>query len=163
MSTGFAVALGVLVILAAAGAYTDVRYRRLPNLLCLGLCIAGLVYAVAVQQRQIDVRTLAHGPSALSNLAHVALALGVGMALYALRWFGAGDAKFYAGLAAWLPLGKAVSFLVATSLAGVVLLLAWFSWRRLSGKRMVARRDDESGKFPYGVAIAVGAVMAFLP
>lgn len=46
------------------------------------------------------------------------------------------------------------------SLAGFGLILAWFLIRRLRGIPVQRRAQDDAGKFPYGVAIAAGAVLA---
>lgn len=153
------VALGILGVLAATGAWLDWSQRRLPNWLSILTAVAGLVYALTAQQ---------HGTSFItpapwwSNLAHGAIALIVGMVLFAMRWFGGGDAKFYAGIAMWFPLGKAVGLLASVALSGLALLIVWFIVRRLAGKKMVASKGDDSGKFPYGLAISLGAVLAFI-
>lgn len=151
----------VLALFVGYAAYSDVRFRRLPNLLCLILAICGLAYAGTVQQ-QHDFMALAAPAPFYSNIIHAAIALVAGMVLFAMRWIGAGDAKFYAAVATWFPLGKAGFLLVAVSTGGLVLVLCWFVLRRLAGHRVRQQTDEIWSKFPYGLAISSGALLAFL-
>jgi prepilin peptidase CpaA len=95
-----------------------------------------------------------------SHLLHALIALVVGIGLFAARIVGGGDAKFYAGIAAWFTLADGARLLLAVSLGGLVLFLVWFVYRRLSRKPISRRDGVAEGKFPYGVAIAAGAVIA---
>lgn len=141
--------VALLALIAAAACYFDITQRRLPNWLCLAALVAGLVFT-----------GLTGGPIDLGMAAvHAVAALLVGMALYALGAIGAGDAKFYAALAAWFSLWLAPVLLLWVSLCGLVLVVVWFAWRR-SLRR--ARKDDVFAKLPYGVAIAVGGLAAFV-
>ncbi len=142
-----------LCAVALAGCLTDLRQRRLPNWLCGLAWISGLGFL-----------TVAGGSSLmLMGLAHSVLALLVGMAIYAAGMIGAGDAKYYAGLAAWFPLSDGLRMLVMVSLAGFFLAGGWIIVSRLiARKRAVARRQGDFAKIPYGVAMAAGAVGTFL-
>lgn len=140
---------GVLALIAAVACYLDITQRRLPNWLCGGAFLAGLVFT-----------GLTGGPIDLGLAAlHAVAALLVGMALYALGAIGAGDAKFYAALAAWFSLWLAPVLLLSVSLCGLVLVVVWFAWRR---SLRTASKDDVFAKLPYGVAIAVGGLVAFV-
>ncbi|MDE2561354.1 MAG: prepilin peptidase [Sphingomonadales bacterium] len=142
----------VLVVLCLVGAWLDTRYRRLPNWLSLLALVSGLVASVVLT-----------GFGAIgSHLLHSLVILVIGMALFRFGLIGGGDAKFYTGIAAWFSLAQAPRLLLSISLSGLVLLIAWFVWRRLAGKRV--RKGAEAGedKFPYGVAIAAGAILSVL-
>lgn len=137
---------GLLAALALTGAWLDWRDRRLPNWLC-GAAIALGLGLVLVGQ--------GWGP-AWSHALHALIALAVGMALFAGGVIGGGDAKFYAALALWFPLGAGLRLLLLVSLAGLVLTLAMaaLAWR--SGRRL---RSGPGGQtVPYGVAIAAGVL-----
>ena len=142
-------ATALLALGALIGAWLDARYRRLPNWLCALTAIAGLavVYFEA-------------GPTSVAWAgAHAILALIIGMVLFRLGMVGGGDAKFYSACAAWLPLQWGLTLLLSVSLAGLLLVVVWFSIRGLRR----SRNDAEKGKYaqvPYGVAIAVGALAA---
>lgn len=140
---------GVLALIAVAACYFDVAQRRLPNWLCLAAFLAGLAFT-----------GLTGGPIDLGLAAlHAVAALLVGMALFALGAIGGGDAKFYAALAAWFPLALAPVLLLSVSLCGLVLVVVWLTWRR---SLRTASKDDVFAKLPYGVAIAIGGLVAFV-
>ncbi len=146
------VALAVLAALGLVACWFDVRERRLPNSLVLATLVAGLGFAL-----------WRSGAGALPwHLAHLAIALVVGIGLYALRALGAGDAKYYAALAAWFTLGNALKLLMAVSFAGLFLALGWLAWRKLKGNPAPRKPLDDMDKVPFGVAMAAGAVLAQL-
>lgn len=143
--------IGLLTGLGLAACWFDVVQRRLPNWLSL------LTFSVG-----IGVALVTSGTAALPwNLVHALIALIVGMGLFALRAVGGGDAKYYAANAAWFGIDVALRLLVAVSMAGLVVLLIWAVWRRARGEKIFAKSPDERNKLPYGVAIAIGAVLAW--
>jgi len=141
-----------LALLCLTAAWYDLRLRRIPNWLCLLTAVAGLAYAAM---------PLTAGAPWWSFLLHGAVALVVGMGLFAIRWVGGGDAKFYAALACWFPFGRAPLLLIAVALSGLLLLIVWFTVRRLQGKKFRGTANDDAAKLPYGIAIALGAMLAF--
>lgn len=146
---------GSVIALSAiglVGSYHDLRFRRLPNWLSLTALILGLAAG-----------WLMHGAAwSGMSLLHALAALLAGMVLFRLGVIGGGDAKFYAGLAAWLPIRYGALMIGATSVVGIVVLAGWLIWRRMakSGAAMPAKHDDFS-RLPYGVAIATGAVATY--
>lgn len=82
--------------------------------------------------------------------------------MFSLGIIGGGDAKFYAALAAWFPLQRGFELLLLTSLAGLGLFLAWFVIRRIQRKPIVRKATDPMDKLPYGLAIGLGAIWAFV-
>ncbi|HEX7750942.1 MAG TPA: prepilin peptidase [Novosphingobium sp.] len=140
---------GVLVAACLAAGWGDLSVRRIPNWLCAATAIAGLGFAF-----------LAGGWPALgAHAAHAALALVIGMGLFAVGAFGGGDAKFYAAVAAWFALGEAAVLLMAVALCGLVLLLVWFTYRRAAGKPVRRTGGDPADSLPYGLAIGGGAMI----
>jgi prepilin peptidase CpaA len=148
-------ALAVLTALGLAACWYDIKERRLPNTLVLATLAAGL--GLAAWRGGAEVLPW--------HLAHLAVALGVGIGLYAIRALGAGDAKYYAALAAWFTLGDGLKLLMAVSFAGLVLALGWLAWRKFFGNsapRKPIKDMDDMDKVPFGVAMATGAVLALL-
>lgn len=145
-------ALAVLAVLGLLACWYDVKQRRLPNWLVLVTLAAGL--GLATWRSGFEVLPW--------HLAHLAIALGVGIGLYALRALGAGDAKYYAALAAWFTLGEAIKLLMAVSFAGLLLALGWLAWRKFSGNPAPRKPQEDQDKVPFGVAMAAGAVLALL-
>lgn len=142
--------LPALIALCVAAAWLDLTQRRIPNWLCGLTAFAGLTLA-----------TVLDGFSGLgSHALHTAVALLGGMALFALGGFGGGDAKFYAGVAAWFGLGDGVRLLLCVALGGLLLLIVWFGYRRIKGLPVRRTNDGPWDGLPYGVAIGVGAITA---
>ncbi len=131
--------------LALAGAVFDIRARRIPNALSATIAIAGIT-ATWVS---------GGGEIALSAVGHLLIALAIGMAIYALGMWGGGDAKFYAGTAAWFTLARFWELMLAISLVGLALIVVWFTVRRLLSLPLERGRR---GELPYGVAIAAGGI-----
>ncbi len=140
-------------MLVLVGAWLDTSYRRLPNWLALMLLFYGLAHCMFAG----DFYGL------ISGFGHALIALIVGMVLFRFGLIGGGDAKFYAGAAAYFVLPDGLRLLLAVSLAGLALVLVWFVLRRAMGKK-VSKVDDDHSKFPYGIAIAAGVIaLAFAP
>lgn len=153
MDVSTAIAGAGLLAIAMAGIWFDIRYRRLPNWLCAAALICGIGFGFATGGWHTF-------PPAL---LHFAIALAVGVGLFALGWLGAGDAKYYASLAIWFPLSDAPLLLGTVSLAGLALLVAWLPWRMRRRVRIggPSDPDDLFDKLPYGVAIALGVLATF--
>lgn len=135
--------------LAAAGAITDIRSRRIPNLLCIALAVVG-----------IATLALSAGVGALPWSLLIALvAVLTGMALFAAGMIGGGDAKFYAAAACGLPSQEWYHFLGWVSLSGLLLLFVMAISRRIAGKKVFKHGE---WSVPYGVAIFAGFVLTVL-
>jgi prepilin peptidase CpaA len=73
--------------------------------------------------------------------------------VFAAGWMGGGDVKLIGALALWFPLQPLLWMLAAMSLAGGAITLALAIEHRL-------RRRPGALEVPYGVAIAVAALLA---
>jgi Flp pilus assembly protein protease CpaA len=108
-----AIQWGIVLGASLVAVFTDLRARRIPNLLTLPLFVTGVLQA-----------TLLGGWSGLSDslLGSVALALPY-LILFVLAGGGAGDAKLMGAIGAWLGLMKGAVVLASVSLCGVALAL----------------------------------------
>ena len=137
------VSVSVLGACALGGAWSDIRERKLPNLLVLATLVCGLTLA-----------TLSGGLSSLgSHLGHFAIALAIGFGLFGLKFWGGGDGKFYGAVAAWFPFAEFFQLVFAISLVGLVLVVAMIVRKR--GKAFAR----QAASVPYGVAIGLGALV----
>jgi prepilin peptidase CpaA len=151
-----ALALPALVIAAAV---KDLTSFTIPNWISLALAAAFVPAALA-----------AGLPLPAAGL-HLAVGFGTllaGMALFALRWIGGGDAKLTAAVALWLGWPALLPFLVITMFAGGALSLGLLSLRApllrpivLAGPAWFVRLAEPKEGVPYGLAIAIGALAAF--
>ena len=172
MFTGSASAMvwgAAFTLLLAAGCVTDLRERRIPNVLIALLLAGGLLFAASSGPI---------GPSLVRSLAGVAAGFGIWIAFYIVGVMGAGDVKFFAAAGAWLGPGPTWRAALIAALAGGVLAVVFLlrerrlgdTLRRLAmaaSSRTVRLIDGRAGvdtvgrrPLPYGVALAVGALLA---
>ena len=155
--------------LLAVLCWYDCKYRRLPNALTLGLMLLSLVWRLVIGGW--------HGflDGLLGGLVCAAFIL----IPFLMRGAGGGDLKmiFGAGIATGLKLCFAE--LLFVSVTGVVLGLGMLIFRKVDGSRLkhyirsvfdprydrkagaenLPAREDERGRVPFGVAIAIGTVI----
>ena len=161
-----------LLVVAAIAVFTDVRERRIPN----WLTVSGVAIGLTVSAMELG------GFPVLAFLG-VVVALAIGFPMFALGAFGAGDAKLFAAVGAFVGPAGLLPVVLYGGVAGGLLAL-WSSIRRgavlllvvqstnlilylVTLGRLGERRtlgSDDAHAVPYGVAIAVGAVGAlFFP
>jgi prepilin peptidase CpaA len=160
----------VLVALAAgvgAGAFIDLRTRRVPN-------------AVTFPLAAIGVAAAASGMSELTVSGALA-GLGLGLLFmlpgYAFGATGAGDVKLLAAAGAWLgPAAIGVAFLYTALVGGVLAVIVARRRRRLAqtlegASKLITTRAANvheiehpaaNNRFAYAPAIAAGCLLAAL-
>ena len=113
---------------------------------------------------------LAGGMAPYEMLSHVgagALLLVVAFTCFAMGWVGGGDAKVAASVALWFGFAQLMNFLLYASLFGGALtfvLLQLRQWplpRILKGQAWLVRLHDMRTGIPYGIALAIGALMIY--
>lgn len=133
-------------------ALSDYLRRRIPNGVVIGLIV--LYFAAALARIS---------PSAvLSGLAAAGLAFAVTYLLYHFNVFGAGDAKLFTAVALFAGLGQLGTLALATVLIGgamAVLVLITRPGRAIRAMTTRGRDSGERSGIPYGVAIALGAIV----
>ncbi len=154
MTVAYFVALLAAICLALA-AYSDVRSFRIPN-----------IYPIAIIALFIGSRLWwGFTSDDWAHLLHFAVALAVGMGLFAAKWIGGGDAKLYAATALWFSGSHVALLIFATGIAGGVLAIGYVLFRKF-GRRDDGRPRTER-RIAYGLAIACGGIvvgaMAGLP
>jgi len=148
----------ILPLIAIAAAVHDVGTYRIPNWMSAVLLAVFIPAAV----------TAGLGPQVIAVDALVGLAaLVVGMGLFAGNLLGGGDAKIMAAMAPFMGLTALPQFVLFTAMAGGVLALFALAVRRLPerlrsrGPGWWRRLAEPRGPLPYGMAICVGALVAF--
>jgi prepilin peptidase CpaA len=158
MDTVTLLLLSVLPCLVIAAGLRDLTTMTIPNWISGLLILAFFPAAVMV------------GLSPMTVLTHVgvaAVALFVGMGLFAMRVIGGGDAKLMAAACLWLGITGSAMFVLWTGVAGGVFCLTlMFARTQLrpyvhGAPHWIDSLLEPRGDIPYGVAIAVGALMAF--
>ena len=108
------------------------------------------------------------------SLDAMALHVGAGMtvlvaafACFAFGWVGGGDAKIAAAAALWFGLPHLMNYLLYASLFGGALTLLLLQFRQwplpypLAGQHWLARLHAKESGIPYGIALAMGALLIY--
>jgi prepilin peptidase CpaA len=160
----------VFCVMLALCAWSDVKARRIPNWLTLGGIAVALI-----------LRATSGGAALAAGAQGAAVGIGLGMLLFGLKLFGAGDGKLLGAVGAFLGLGSLWVALLATGVAGGLLALRDARVRGttlqvlasvqstvvfwVTGGRRGERPSWGNATFdsvPYGVAICVGALVGWL-
>jgi len=103
----------------------------------------------------------------LMHLGAGAIVLVIGFACFAIGQVGGGDAKIAAAAALWFGFAHVMNFLLYASLFGGALTLLLLQFRQwplpygLAGQAWLARLHAKEGDIPYGIALAIGALMVY--
>jgi len=158
MDTVTLLLLSILPCMAIVAGLHDVTTMKIPNWISGLLIIAFFPTAFLV------------GLPPMVVLMHVGIAFAallVGMVLFARGYIGGGDAKLISASCLWMGLTGSGMFLVWTGLAGGLVCLGLIAARAqlqsytTGAPGWVAQLMEPRGDLPYGVAIAVGALMAY--
>ena len=160
--------LSLLLLLAIA---SDVRARRIPNALVVTMLGLGLAFSVLQPSP-----SAAGGP--LRALGGVALGLAIWVPFWLLRMLGAGDVKLMAAAGAWLgPMGTVEASLLAALIGGALAVLVvaaqgsgmavarsmamWLGAMQHGQWMRPVPVSRARHQLPYGVALALGAAVAW--
>lgn len=158
---------GVLTCIGmcALGAWSDFKGYRIPNIVSVVIVFAFVIsYSVTLLMGQADVAFMPWK----SHLASFFIVLMVTMVMFGLKIIGAGDSKMMAAVSLWLGFSGLVPFLFYMSVTGGLLGVGSLLLRKYKpvknppANSWIDRAQQGGGDVPYGIAIAVGTVMAFL-
>src|SRR5215204_4623251 len=160
----------LLALVTAYVSYTDVRYRRIPNVCVLATLAGGILLNAAFGGL----------PGLLSSLGGFALAFGIMLVLHLFGTMGAGDVKLFGAVGAVIGAGLVLPAFAAVAVVGFVLAVFTMVRARavrgtsvnvlqfflglLPGQslpRFAAPSDRRRG-VPYGVAITLGSLVSVL-
>jgi prepilin peptidase CpaA len=154
--------LGMAVLVSSG--YCDVQMRRIPNVLTYSLAVLGVLQLILIGDASATGWTL----------ASAAAVLVVGFLLFWGGFFGGGEAKLLTAAALLIGSRDLLGFLWLVSLCVMIALLALMieydvgHWlRRVIRPAEVRPVNEETTAearptAPYGIAIAMGAVMMLL-
>ncbi|PSW07391.1 A24 family peptidase [Photobacterium lipolyticum] len=128
--------LGLIVLYVS---YSDIRYRLIPNWVCV--VIFSLSLLLAIEQHQVIV-----------GLLSTTIVFCTSLLLFYFRIIAAGDGKLAAALAAALLPGQLLNAVILTLLAGGALAAFYLIKDRL----ILKKKPGEDRGLPYGVAISFG-------
>jgi prepilin peptidase CpaA len=144
--------------LMAFAAASDLFTMTISNRVSLALVAGFLVLALLSGMGLYDI---------VSHIGAGAAVLAVAFACFAFGWIGGGDAKVAAGAALWFGFGHLMNYLVYASLFGGALTLLLLQFRQwplpyvLVGQTWLLRLHAKDSGIPYGIALAIGALMIY--
>ena len=151
--------VSLLPLLAIVAALKDLTSFTIPNWISVALAGAFVAAALAVGLPL---------PVVGVHVAAGFVALVAGMIMFALGWVGGGDAKLLAACCLWFGWPGDRAFLLDTALAGGGFCLLLMVTRGQMVRPFLPLLGGWAGKLttpgapaPYGVAIALGALIAF--
>jgi prepilin peptidase CpaA len=144
--------------LMAFAAASDLLTMTISNRVSLALAAGFLILALLSGMGFYDI---------LSHLGAGFSVLTVAFACFAMGWIGGGDAKLAAVTALWFGFGHLMNYLVYASLFGGALTLLLLQFRQwplpyaLCGQTWLLRLHAKDSGIPYGIALAIGALMIY--
>jgi prepilin peptidase CpaA len=144
--------------LMAFAAASDLFTMTISNRVSLALVAGFLALALLSGMGLYDI---------LLHLGAGACVLAVAFGCFAMGWVGGGDAKVAAGAALWFGFGHLMNYLVYASLFGGALTLLLLQFRQwplpyaLAGQSWLLRLHAKESGIPYGIALAIGALMIY--
>jgi prepilin peptidase CpaA len=150
--------IGILPALMIVAAATDVTSLRIPNWLC---SLVAILFFPAAYLNGMAAHELGW------HLMTGAILFLAGYILFSLKIFGGGDGKLMAAAGLWFGTASAIQFLFLTAIAGglLVIIIAALALAQshfeATGSSFGTSLKKLAPKVPYGVALAVGAILAF--
>jgi prepilin peptidase CpaA len=144
--------------LMAFAAASDLFTMTISNRVSLALVAGFLALALLSGMGFYDI---------LSHLGAGVSVLTVAFACFTMGWIGGGDAKIAAAAALWFGFGHLMNYLVYSSLFGGALTLMLLQFRQwplpyaFSGQIWLLRLHAKESGIPYGIALAIGALMIY--
>ncbi len=153
-----AIRLTLFPAMMAFAASSDLLTMTIANRVSLILLGGFVLLAVLTGMSAHDMLTHAGAAAAVLVVAFVCFTCG---------WIGGGDAKLAAATVLWLGLGHLADYLLYASLLGGALTLLLIQFRAmpmpqlLSGRDWAERLHRQDGGIPYGIALAVAALVVY--
>jgi prepilin peptidase CpaA len=160
-------AIATIIAGTGIGAAIDLRTRRVPNPLTMGLAVIGVLYAA------VGIG----GVSILASLEGLALGLALMLPGHLVGATGAGDVKLFAAAGAFVGPAHILTAFIYTALAGGAIAILISLWRRrlrqtvgdtallIATRGMHAPAIEsplQNNRFAYAPAIAVGTMLVAL-
>jgi prepilin peptidase CpaA len=144
--------------LMAFAAASDLFTMTISNRVSLLLVACFLVLAAASGMGPTDI---------LTHIGAGAVVLVVAFFCFSMGWVGGGDAKIAAAAGLWFGFGHLMEYLLYASIFGGVLTILLMQFRQwplpyaLAGQTWLLRLHAKESGIPYGIALAIGALMIY--
>lgn len=145
---------GVMAFAASSDLFTMTISNRISLILVAGFLALAVGTGMPVSEM-------------LDHVGAGAVVLAVTFAFFMRGWIGGGDAKLASATALWLGWAHLLDYLLYASILGGVLTLALIEFRKFSmpaplvGKTWLERLHKPGGGVPYGIALAIAALVVY--
>src|SRR3954463_6629795 len=145
---------GLMAYAAISDLFTMTISNRISLLLVAGFAVLAIFGGMGLHD-------------ALSHLGAGATVLVVAFTCFAFGWIGGGDAKLAAAAGLWFGFDHLLNYLVYASLFGGALTLLLLQFRQwplpypFAGQAWLNRLHDKQSGIPYGIALAIAALMVY--
>jgi prepilin peptidase CpaA len=145
---------GLMAFAAASDLFTMTISNKVSLLLVAGFFVLAIFGGLGLQ----DIA---------SHVGAGAAVLVVAFGCFAMGWMGGGDAKVAASAGLWFGFGHLLDYLLYASLFGGALTLLMLQFRAwplpysLVGQTWLLRLHHKESGIPYGIALALGALMIY--
>ena len=149
----------VFPALMAFAAASDLFTMTISNRVSLALVAAFVVLA--------PLTGMGFEQMLLDHFGAAALVLAAGFGCFAMGWMGGGDAKILAAASLWFGFSHLMNYLLYASVFGGALTLLLLQFRQwplpymLAGQGWLLRLHAKESGIPYGIALAIGALMIY--
>lgn len=144
--------------LMAFAAASDLFTMTISNRISLALTASFLLLALLTGMSFQEI---------LTHFGAGAIVLAATFGCFAMGWVGGGDAKIAAAAALWFGFAHLMDYLLYASLIGGALTLLLVQFRQwplpyvLTGQGWLLRLHAKDSGIPYGIALAIGALMIY--
>ena len=125
--------------------FFDLRYRQIPNWLCVIIAVLAFIYALINQQM-------------MAGLMAASITFVIGLVLFAGNVMGAGDGKLASALALALLPSQLFDALMLTLFIGGILAILYLIKDRI----IFIKEPKKTRGLPYGIAIALGFYLTIM-
>jgi prepilin peptidase CpaA len=152
----------LMAFAAASDLFTMTISNRVSLLLIAGFFLLALLGGLGTGPGTPDI-----GHAMLSHVGAGLTVLVIAFGCFAMGWVGGGDAKIAASAALWFGFGHLLDYLVYASLFGGALTLLLLQFRQwplpyaFVGQGWLLRLHSKESGIPYGIALALGALMIY--
>lgn len=149
----------ILMTWAVLIALFDLAHRKVPNSLCLGALVLGLIYILVTGQ------VFYHGQPISSAFWGLAVSFLLTIPGYATKTLGGGDVKLLAAIAVLCGVKVVVASFVLASLGVLAALVIWWQLSpqlSTSGWISVSRESNKRRYIPFGAALALAMSIVIL-
>jgi prepilin peptidase CpaA len=142
------VVIAALVGVLIAVAISDVRNLIIPNRYCAAIVLLYPLHVISAP----------YGVDWMDGIIVGAIALGIGFLLFAMRFAGGGDVKFFTAVSVWAGSHHIAELAVVTALVGGVLALIMIVRRRLAAPRTTSTAGV-FGRLMASVHVLLGSLL----